>query len=602
MTLKKVLDCKFIPVAILIAFLLLSRLGIFIFLILLVLFVTIPLAFLMAIFPIFTLAATSYCLGMRLGAKFSSRFTRHAVAFVFTAAVMMIPPWLANTKLEKNANALMAEDRISASLSAPAILSFTYVNPIKITNKCDNICIRLLLNGQVKGVVMAYGPPWSWPSGNDVEANLYYLEKADNCDESVLEDVEGDRGIFESERLRVNTRELLYLKMLREGLCLRKRPARAEEVEAVLHEEFVQRGITDLDAGFNIFADTISATRLSWFSRKNGEWIEQYRVTGIHMYKLLPILMPTYISGFGFDTESGFLRREIKINTEKISHIRFLRDALKLDLEVDDGYYLNQVLGILEGVDKGKIKPTAQIREIWKGFVNEALDNFDIGRDGQKLLLNVLRRQDMPIPEDIDSIFGKIKKSPDLVRIYADILVERLERIPRDAYPHKIKEIEYIMEGIVLLPKELRMKYRKRLLPIYLHLLKDHCARIKLGGSRSFLISDFAEEAMPILKSLAATPHQYKEGECTSYGIGEGEKEEEMDADNRVFLFMSFCKLGEKASQILPIVQRMKAWGYPMVRLKVATLLNLGMDEKEVRMLVPEEHRDNTRWTRECYY
>ena len=135
--------------------------------------------------------------------------------------------------------------------------------------------------------------------------------------------------------------DLLRLKAA-SGICLIESPATLAEADAVLVSGQVHKGKSAFAAGLDPYADTVRAERLSFYLRDNGALQERYRSTGVTYSPLLPLLLPSYVSGYGLEMKPGFLRSTAYRGDAKHYHPApplepFLEKSLHFDLALGDG-------------------------------------------------------------------------------------------------------------------------------------------------------------------------------------------------------------------------------------------------------------------------
>lgn len=203
---------------------------------------------------------------------------------------------------------------------------------------CDDFCQRALLNGQVDRLLYVTTKDIAGPVDPRSEARSFRMERRDECPAVDVKPgfgsikIDGEAKSFKEK----NATELMRLAMAG-GNCLIVEKAPLGSADAILSHGRIRTGQTNFTAGYKLGADTVRADRLSIHQRDNGAYRETYRWTGVVVEKLAPVLIPTIITGSGFDARTGFLRLTEKTNVaakyyERPDWSAFVTTTLGMDL------------------------------------------------------------------------------------------------------------------------------------------------------------------------------------------------------------------------------------------------------------------------------
>ena len=313
----------------------LSPLGHMVFLLGLVSMIGIPLAFLVAFLP--SLFLVLLALWSLFGVWRGHREGRggavvvHLLVLAVLAEVFVLRAWRVEAWLDGRAAELVSEDRDALGAVGPidtlAVLRNTRV-PQDVKNPCDDLCQRLLLTGAVRRVFAATAAPPpvkrpakerspDWPALDPSDAmagTLWRFETRDVCPGDV--DVKPVRPIHVPQPARpkgapivqpIRPEELIRLRIA-SGDCLVGEPATLAVADALVAQGTLRSGLSDYQAGFDAWADTLSAWRLSFWRRRDGVLVEDHRRTGLHWSAPPGVFAPVILTGYQFATTNGWLR------------------------------------------------------------------------------------------------------------------------------------------------------------------------------------------------------------------------------------------------------------------------------------------------------
>ncbi len=267
-------------------------------------------------------------------------FSRRAVAAVAVAASFAVAQ-AANLQIGASARALAAGDfahRDAAPIGSLALSGEQLRDTDDKYPACDSLCLRLLISGAVKEVMMT-GPidPNSGPSAGaraiavkferrGVCAEKFYFPKMPARLAARRKSFAGEYAAYEEAQRRQE-----------EGQCLIETETRLGAASAVLAEIETRSGKSAAGAGFDLRADTRTATQLSLYRRKGAAFEEIGRRTVVRYEPLMVFAAPTYLHSYGLDTKLGFARWTSYLNAPgrqfgNAAQAAFVTDVMGLDL------------------------------------------------------------------------------------------------------------------------------------------------------------------------------------------------------------------------------------------------------------------------------
>lgn len=318
------------------ALLALSPIGHGLFILGLVSVVGIPISILLAALPSIFLVLLAIRLAVEVRRGLAAGKGGKAVVLVLVLAVMadffVLRAWRVADQLDDRAAALGAADIDElgppGAIGTLAVLRNTAASHDTAT-PCDDLCQRLLLTGAVDRVLeLTAAPPppgkgrldgrlRDWPSLDPSETatgTAWRFERRGTCP--------GDEGLAvlrpvhlpQPPRPRgtplvepIAPVKLMRLKIAG-GDCLVGEPASLADADALLAYGTLHSGVSDFAAGFDAWADTLSAWRLAFRRRSDGRLVERYRRTAVRWAPPVGVLAPVILSGYQFDTGNGWLR------------------------------------------------------------------------------------------------------------------------------------------------------------------------------------------------------------------------------------------------------------------------------------------------------
>ena len=183
---------------------------------------------------------------------------------------------------------------------------------------CTDLCMTLLLSEQVDSVIFGELP-------HEVGSELlpkkvfgFRLERRERC--PTVNVVNSSAG------------GAMRLAMSR-GVCLIGAPAQLSDVTSATFQYWAKKADkTQYEAGWDLWADTISAHRLDYYERQNGTLELKFRTTSVRYEPFIPILIPGFNSGAELRVGSGFMRRSKKTGAVAFEQLMV---TLGFDLTLD---------------------------------------------------------------------------------------------------------------------------------------------------------------------------------------------------------------------------------------------------------------------------
>lgn len=285
-----------------------------------------------------------------------------ALALLAMADFFVFRAWRVNWRLSSQAAALAAGDIDSLGAPAPIATLAVLRNTRErndAANPCDDLCQRLLLTGAAQEVLELTAAPAPlqphtsqhtdtrspWPQFEPTESmsgTAWRLERRDACPASdglraarPLNVAEPRRPAGTPRAPQIDPERLMRLKIA-SGACLIGEAKTLAAADALVAYGRIRSGRSDYGAGFDAWADTISAWRMTFSRRRDGALVEQFRRTGV--WWLVPpwFFAPVIISGYEFNMANGWFRDSKRLHRSRHESEpplgAFLTERLGLDL------------------------------------------------------------------------------------------------------------------------------------------------------------------------------------------------------------------------------------------------------------------------------
>jgi hypothetical protein len=280
-------------------------------------FIGIPIAIALMLAPLVFMVSLGGWFG---GRSLALGRTGYVLGAGATLLVLAIPPALINPGLETRAAAFAAHDLDALAKPLRAeVIAILHDQPLvhrRDQSACDGLCMRLLLNGTAKRVLVAQQSIDIPPVGTN-DATSFRFEARDACPAVSLgtgNDEIKDTGGPRSYQQKF-AHELMQLEIAK-GNCLIEETVALSTADVVISRGTLHRGRSRLDAGLDPFADTLFAYRLSVHVRGDGGFREAYRRTSVVTHPLAPVLAPTVEGGAELRAYAVFARLESRRNLD----------------------------------------------------------------------------------------------------------------------------------------------------------------------------------------------------------------------------------------------------------------------------------------------
>ena len=503
-------------------------------------------------------------------------------------------PFVENRKLDAEAGTLIAKDiRTIGNRPASGTLAYVGRDNGKSATECGDFCRRALLNGAVDAVLVASSKSSGEIPADSLQGSLYRLERMATCPPVDIK--EGERIEIPGEERQwgdKSSADLLRLEAA-QGICLTKRDAALAEADAAIVAGSVKRGESPYTAGLSLSADTVSAERISYYVRENGALTERYRSTGVTYYRMLPLLLPSYVSGYGLKLAPGFLRStayagDAKRYRAQPSLAAFVIETLGLDLGLRDEDASEATRAVVAAalagpgpVDRANIK-------VMQDFFEEIHRRKDADEADAALALRILADRRVPVPRAASAPVRKFARDdPALAREFAAVLFDRLSEIDpaqREDDPDYLGyPLAYLAGAIAALPDGAILPYRSQLE----RLAHDSEARVRAYSALRRL-SVFGSEAVSTLIFL----------------IDDSWIQKKRDGNDWQHPYLAgiqgLCLLGSPGKAAIPmlysrledgtVVKFASYWD-----LAINTLVSLGAEADEMWLYLQTDDRNHTR-------
>ncbi|MGX5847018.1 hypothetical protein ACWGTO_08065 [Mesorhizobium sp. PL10] len=390
--------------------------------------VGIPFAILMALIPpvfLFLLLTATVSLGLPTQLAW---LTSPLIA----AALLAVPPFLINRSMDQTAAALVSGDRDQVirpfKTGTLAVRSDQSVFWTKTQTHCDDFCMRVLLTGSAQRIMVLDYDKEMPEVDFSATARTFRMERRASCPPAELIDARpldlGGPQNFNapkaSERMRIE---------IARGNCLIEAEAPLSDADAVISTGQIKRGLSDYGAGLDPMADTVSVYRISMQGKRGGVSSEIYRSTGVASHRLLPLLLPSYVTGYQFDIRIGFPRTLRLTNLDRFAArpdwSRFVVKTLGMKLALPAG---SEDAAVVLAAKLGQPQPIdAVTNSLAEDFFSRLGDKRTASQADIDLAVAVLNDRRLDIPRHVYSAARHAKDvTPQSMARLADVLFARL--------------------------------------------------------------------------------------------------------------------------------------------------------------------------------
>jgi hypothetical protein len=537
----------------------------------------IPIAFVLMILP-----ALAFVL---IPARFVQRLSgfRGVLAVVGSiAAVLLVLAFGAihfNGRLDTRVDAFAADDM--DALSAPrhdtlAIAEERSRWQDRKQSACSELCMRLLLNGEVRRVVIFPWPEYPETLPPDVSGRGFWLERRSACPDVDLPDDRLGRAVVDEADAK-SAAEQLRLKIVG-GTCLLERAVSLSEIDTLLTAGRLSSGGTPFSAGLWPDADTVSADRVAVFQRDGTELKETYRRTALRWYSHGWILAPTIVGGYGLEMGPAFFRTLKRRNIDEEHYdgpdlASFLQDRLGLTLAIKAALPADGMAVIADALDQpGAIDRPK--RKVIEDFF-DGIDRQGLTESGKSLALRILSDPRIPAPRATYKLVMAMRADDAAANTgLARVLFERLAATPADQkedHPTYLGwPAAYLANGIALLPKEAILAQQNELED-----LARDVAKRRRAENALYRLSEFGVRAVPTSLYLLEDAARLRQGKTDS-------SDRDLWRSPYRAGLISLCRMGaDGSSAIVRLTSLLRSDLKPLVDrdLVVETLISVGASE-----------------------
>ena len=230
-------------------------------------------------------------------------------------------------------------------VTPPAISTLAVVEVIEQPSRealCGDFCQRTLLNRVVDEIILLrLIKPLDSAVGQH-RGMRFRLEEKDVCPPVDVKKVPRILPFNRKQRnwSDRNPWDLLQIEAAK-GNCLVSSPVPVEQADAIIFFGDIKRGKTLSEAGLDIYADTLSASRFS-FSRRTGDRYEEVvRSTSTSYYRVLPVALPGEPDSGTPQMTPQWLRTKVEEGSERTGDVpfdplEFAQQRLGFDLSLHD--------------------------------------------------------------------------------------------------------------------------------------------------------------------------------------------------------------------------------------------------------------------------
>lgn len=532
--------------------------------------VGIPIAILMALIPpVFLFVLLTWAISFRIPARLA-----WLTSPLIAAALLAVPPFLINRSMDQTTTALVSGDHDQVlrpfQTGTLAVRSDRSVFWTKTQTHCDDFCMRALLTGSVQRIMVLDYDKEMPEVDFSATARTFHMEHRASCPLVELADARpldlgGPRDFKApkaSERMRIE---------IAKGNCLIEAEAPLSEADTMISTGQVKRGLDDYQAGLDPTADTMSVYRISVQSKAGGRFSEVYRSTSVASYRLLPLLLPSYVTGYQFDIRIGFPRLLRLTHLDRFGPrpdwSGFVVHALGMKLALPAG---SADAAVVLAAKVGQPQPIdAVTNSLAEDFFSRLGDKRTASQDDIDLAVAVLNDRRLDIPRHVYTAASHAKDAtPQSMARLADVLFARLFELDIEVGNIDARQAGDLALAIQYLPDDVIPAHRADLE----RLARDMPRRVAAYRALtrlSALNADAIPTMLYLIDDAALQPRDKGNFWQHSYLAG----------------VLGLCQLGERgAPAVEPFLERIRAGTIPLYAsygdLAINTLAGMGADKE----------------------
>lgn len=383
-------------------------------------------------------------------------------------------------------------------------IAFVNIKRTNLENECDILCRRLLLNRQVDKIIIKDIKPREANVDWTETGTAYTFERRTKCP-PVKFKIRSDprHGQFVDIAMESITSAGLMRLENATGNCFIVGDAKLEDADAIFVHGILKEG-GGRKAGFDLSADTISATGNVLYIKENQEFVLKHREASIKARLVFPVLFPDGTIGRGPRLSWGFLRWPVARGPDPktLSLSALLRNPLGFELALDGTDANQKRRGFVDNILKvpGEIDPNAL--DVVQHFINKVAHAKVPDKDDVPVILRALQDRRVPVSQNVTSLIGKVPDVlPATMPEFASMLFERLNRFEPDLSAKndfgRYLELDHIASAIFNLPQDALEPYFDDLVRLARH------PRHRKYASRALQrFGDFGKRGVPMLLYL----------------------------------------------------------------------------------------------------
>jgi hypothetical protein len=240
--------------------------------------------------------------------------------------------------------------------------------------------------------------------------------------------------------------------------------------DGIVVDGAIKTGRKPIKLGFDLFADSASVFRRSFYRYKNGKLELMYQRTGVRKYPLAPILIPTLVFGYGFDFAPGFYRTSQYLGSaqrygSKESNADFFQDTLGFNLVLNGSEFEADLADKVRALSTTSSVLSDNDNRIIGDYFADRKWNEKISAEDLDLALSVLQNPLVDAPYSTERIIHDVSRNwPERAPDFAEALFARFREAKPDPERPNITIYGYeglsaVSSGIHALPQGLAKPY-----------------------------------------------------------------------------------------------------------------------------------------------
>ncbi|WP_455273231.1 hypothetical protein [Rhizobium herbae] len=436
---------------------------------------------------------------------------RTFVALALALVVLALPPLVLNIKIDSQAKTWIADDRndlvLPLKVRVIAVRQAMDRYPKKGTIECDGFCMHALLTGTAEKVLLAQAEKAAAQPRQQETAIAFRFEKRGSCPAVNYGNVSQSLDLPRTDRdgSEVRAVDLINLKVS-QGECLIRERTTLAEAQIVITRRDVKTSAPEIDDGFSLAADTVSASRMTVHARdiSSIDFQEVYRKTEIRYRPFGYLMVPFVNSGSGFEMKPGWWRNTQRLNASGVyadggkDWIKLLTETLGFKLTLESQGADESINNNIEAAIAARRAPTAAEWKAYSDYFDNAAIRSKLTKPEFDLQMKILSDPNFPPPPRLYSIVRfSTKAAPSALPTLASAIVKR--SLAGKTWPDSVgvsqwQSLSNLSLGIKTLPADALKPYFAEMV----QLSKNREARTAMyqGLTRLHVFGDAAVPAM----------------------------------------------------------------------------------------------------------